>query len=63
MADDIDRAQAQSEQSLAAAEAAARHRAAQIPPGRPGDCDFCGEWPARLVDGACAPCRDRLHLP
>lgn len=63
MADDIDRAQAQSEQSLAAAEAAARYRAAHIPPGRPGDCDFCGEWSARLVDGACAPCRDRLHLP
>mgnify|MGYP003350991204 FL=1 len=22
-----------------------------------GDCDFCGEWASRLVDGACIPCR------
>lgn len=37
-------------------------RAAQ-PVGAPGDCDLCGEYMLRLVDGACAPCRDRYKLP
>lgn len=37
-------------------------RAAQ-PAGSPGDCDLCGEYMLRLVDGACAPCRDRYKLP
>lgn len=40
-----------------------RKKAAAIPVGRPGDCDFCGEWSGRLVDGACAPCRDLHKLP
>ena len=30
-----------------------------LPPGKPGDCDLCGEWSGRLIEGACAPCRDR----
>lgn len=34
-----------------------------IPPGTPGDCELCGEWSGRLVNGACAPCRDRHKLP
>lgn len=38
-------------------------RAAEIPPGEPGDCDLCGEWTARLINGACAPCRDKYGLP
>jgi len=29
-----------------------------LDPGKPGDCDLCGEWSGRLIDGACAPCRD-----
>ena len=44
-------------------EAAIRRAAAQIPEGTPGDCEICGEWSARLVDGVCAPCRDRYRLP
>ena len=28
-----------------------------------GDCDLCGEWSGRLVNGACAPCRDKWSLP
>lgn len=44
-------------------EAAARARAAGMPKGEPGDCDLCGEWSARLVGSACAPCRDRYKLP
>jgi len=32
-----------------------------LPEGTPGDCDLCGEWSGRLVEGACAPCRDRIE--
>ncbi len=31
--------------------------------GEPGECELCGEWSGRLVNGACAPCRDRYRLP
>jgi hypothetical protein len=40
-----------------------RVQAAKIPKGEPGDCNLCGEWSARLVNGVCAPCRDRRKLP
>jgi len=36
--------------------------AAKLDPGFAGDCDLCGEWSGRLIDGACAPCRDRYKL-
>lgn len=39
-----------------------RRAAAAIPEGEPGECELCGEWSARLVRGACAPCRDRFNL-
>lgn len=45
------------------AECIARHVAKPLAPGKPGDCDFCGEWSGRLIDGCCAPCRDRLRFP
>jgi hypothetical protein len=31
----------------------------KIEPGKPGNCELCGEWSGRLIDGACAPCRDK----
>lgn len=34
----------------------------QIKKGIPGDCELCGEHSMRLVDGVCAPCRDRYKL-
>lgn len=34
-----------------------------MPTGRPGECDLCGEYFARLVDGACGFCRDKWGLP
>ena len=40
----------------------AMRRAAEIPIGSPGDCSLCGEWSGRLVNQACAPCRDRYGL-
>lgn len=43
--------------------AQARAMAARIPVGNPGECELCGEWSGRLVEGACARCRDRYRLP
>lgn len=31
---------------------------ADIPVGKQGDCDDCGHWSGRLIEGLCAPCRD-----
>ena len=42
---------------------AIRQRAAAIPVGQPGECEYCGHESKRLVGGACAPCRDRYGLP
>lgn len=63
MADDIDRANQRAEEDTERCIEAARRRAAEIPAGDSGDCELCGEWSGRLVDGACAPCRDRFRLP
>lgn len=63
MSDIADIANDTRDMAEAIAIAAAQTRAAQIPAGEPGDCDFCGEWSGRLVAGACAPCRDARRLP
>lgn len=34
----------------------------EIPEGRPGDCEWCGEYTPRLVKRACARCRDEYKL-
>lgn len=60
MADDIDRAQAREQ---ADRESAIRAAAKPLPAGKPGPCDLCGEESMRLIEGACAPCRDRYGLP
>ena len=36
---------------------------AKLEPGIEGECELCGEWMLRLINGACAPCRDRYKLP
>lgn len=63
MADEADRAQDAvqdfSERSIQQAKA----KAAEMPKGNPGDCELCGEWSGRLVQGVCAPCRDKHNLP
>lgn len=38
-------------------------KAAAIPKGKPGECDLCGEDMPRLINGVCAPCRDKFKLP
>lgn len=40
----------------------AMRRAAEIPIGEAGECSLCGEFSLRLVNKACAPCRDRYGL-
>lgn len=30
--------------------------------GEPGDCEFCGRWDSRLVEGVCKGCRDHWKL-
>jgi len=42
---------------------AIRDAAKPLAPGIEGDCDLCGEWSGRLINGACAPCRDLYKLP
>lgn len=61
--DIIDRANERAEQILDAELSEVRHRATLIPAGHAGVCDLCGEWSGRLVNGACAPCRDKHKLP
>lgn len=60
--DEIDLAQ---DRERIATEAAVRQiqNKEGMPKGKPGDCELCGEWSARLVEGVCAPCRDRFKLP
>lgn len=60
MADDVDQATEVTEASLAANIEAAR---GEIPEGEPGECAYCGEDMPRLVNEACAPCRDLHGLP
>jgi hypothetical protein len=54
--DDVDRANDVIEEQLARNIAAAR--GVPLPAGTTGECDLCGEWSGRLVEGLCAPCRD-----
>lgn len=63
MADEIDLAQEREHIATTSALNQVRKQAARIEPGVPGDCDLCGEWSARLIRGACAPCRDKWRLP
>lgn len=61
MADDIDRAAEQEE--LHRQSAIASHRPIELAPGKPGDCDMCGDYFGRLIGGACGFCRDKYKLP
>ena len=36
---------------------------ATLASGVAGECDYCGEHSLRLINGACAPCRDKRRLP
>jgi len=57
--DDADKSDSRIEDAVSDGVKAAQRIAEAIPAGNPGDCDGCGEWSGRLVDGYCAPCRDK----
>ena len=59
----IDRANDKAQAGVDAAEAEIRYQAQHIPAGEPGYCKHCGDYSARLVGNACAPCRDHYRLP
>lgn len=63
MPDEIDFANDLAQTMTDAVVRAQREKAASIPAGKPGECDMCGEWSGRLVNGVCAPCRDKYKLP
>ena len=63
MTDVIDQGSEREQLDRALALSAARRAADAMPVGNAGDCDLCGEHSMRLVEGACAPCRDKYHLP
>lgn len=62
LGDIFDRASAQEAAERKALISERRRVAQAIPTGEPGTCDLCGEWSGRLVQGVCAPCRDRYRL-
>lgn len=43
-------------------EMAMRNTAKDIPPGVPGECEYCGDESPRLIKNACARCRDEFRL-
>ena len=59
MADEADRAAPRIEAYVTDALGVAARAVAAMPKGEPGECSGCGELSGRLVDGYCAPCRDR----
>lgn len=40
-----------------------QHKRYELDPGKPGDCEYCGDWFGRLIGGACGFCRDKYDLP
>ena len=62
MADDADKAGDHVEKTEIANIAAIREKAANIPVGKPGECEYCGYEFERLVGGACGRCRDEFKI-
>jgi len=63
MADEVDLTNERIQAEQSANLAAICRKAAEMPKGKPGDCELCGEWWGRLVEGVCARCRDKYKLP
>lgn len=59
MADDADRAQVDLDMYQ---QALSNKKPFVLEPGEAGECDLCGEESPRLVNGHCAPCRDKHGL-
>ena len=58
--DEADNAQLSIESVIDIQLANAMREAASIPIGEAGDCDQCGEFFSRTVNGLCGFCRDKL---
>ena len=63
MADEVDKSQEKIDRTLESGIYLASKLANNIPKGEPGICKFCGWDAPRLVNGVCAPCRDKRRLP
>jgi hypothetical protein len=57
--DDADRAADMIEDAERDALRRASRLASTMPVGEPGECSYCGEYFARLVNDACGRCRDK----
>lgn len=62
MADEADRADFYIENVIDDHVKEAMRKALEIPVGNPGECELCGEYSGRLVNGAFSPCRDRYGV-
>lgn len=72
MVDEVDRTDERMQREAELFEAEARRQAALIPKGAPGECNYCGEDFARVVEvedpssgdtvKACGFCRDKRKL-
>ncbi len=63
MADNADEASELSMMQVDDAVMKARKKAASMPIGEPGTCFYCEQYSPRLVNDACALCRDKRKLP
>lgn len=61
MSDEIDRANDEADHHVSRLVKLIRTKA-ELKKGAPGECDLCGEHSMRLIEGVCAPCRDRYKL-
>ena len=59
MADEADHA---NDHAYLINETAVQAARAEIPKGKPGECEMCGGYSPRLVKGVCPPCRDEFNL-
>jgi hypothetical protein len=62
MSDDCDRADLYIENVIDDHVKLAMRKAADIPAGISGECDLCGEYFSRLVNGCCGYCRDKYRM-
>lgn len=71
MADELDAAAERIEFDTSVSVKAVCNKATKFDPGRPGECDLCGEEFPRVVDTvrhgvdiqACGGCRDKYGIP
>lgn len=59
VSDEADMAAPRIEEAVSDGISEASRAVAAMPIGNPGECSGCGEMSGRLVNGYCAPCRDR----